>query len=374
VATCITSIPKIVAILTSQPAATLGGVEHVVRELVRGLELRGYEVMVLHRGNAAPRWLRHPNGCLVRGFSDLMLSWYLGRKLRNCGDRELAAVITNGPVGWYVPSVKGSSPKKLHFYHGTYRAQAEAIRPFIKHRGYLKLKWCDSMLIERSCGSGKQVLCNSEQTREEVQRFFGHQAITTWCPLDTCHFRPLDQSTCRTELGLPQQGRVALFVGSTHPMKGFPIVRSLMRSLPNVRWLLALRGSVPMDLSGNAGITVFQNAAYDVLPKLYSASDFTVVPSRYEAFGYVVAEAIACGTPPISSFGGASRVFLRESPLDRLLIEDGDDSDSYLVAARAILNDIPRFRQAVIEKARPAMVRTMAPENWWPRFLEVTGL
>ena len=365
---------KTVAILTSEPPTNPGGVEHVVRELVKGLELRGYEVLVLDRGNAAPRWLQHPNNRLVRALGDFLISWYLGRKLRDFGSLELAAVITHGPVGWYIPSFNGRSPKKVHFYHGTYRAQAEAIRPFIKYVGYLKLKWWDSMIIERACGAGKQVFCNSDQTKEEVGRFFSYEGITSWLPLDASHFRPVNQSKCRGELGLPEQGHVALFAGTTHPMKGFPIVRSLIRSLPGVRWLLALRGSIPAELGAESNVRIFADAPYDLLPTLYGAADFAVFPSRYEPFGYVVAEALACGTPVISSPGGASRLFLRGSPLDALLIEDAADSDGYLAVARDVLNDVPRYRQAVVEKARPRVVRTMAPENWWPRFLEVTGL
>jgi glycosyltransferase involved in cell wall biosynthesis len=367
-------VQKVVAILTSEAPTSPGGVEHVVRELLKGLEHRGYEVLVLHRENAVPTWLRHPQNRFARELSNLLISWYLGRKLRDFRERQFAAVISNGPVGWYVPNFKDNSPTKLHIYHGTYRGQAEAIRPFITQLGYLKLKWWDSMVIEKACGAGKKVLSNSDQTREEVHEYFDYEASTTWLPLDVTHFRPLRQVDCRNALGLPTEGAIGLFAGSIHPMKGFPIVQSLIQSLPGMRWLLALRGSVPADLSAKIGVRVFQNASYDLLPTLYGAADFAVFPSRYEPFGYVVAEALACGTPVIAAPGGASRLFLQPPLLDSLLIEDPTNFKEYVAATRRVLNDGPSYRRAVIQDARPKVVQTMAPENWWLRFFSVTGL
>lgn len=346
----------------------------MVRELVKGLDVRGYEVLVLHRGNAAPRWLQGSHGRMARGLGDCLLSFYLGRKLLDFQDRQFAAVISNGPIGWYLPELDQNPVRKLHIYHGTYRQQAEAARPFIKYQGYLKLKWWDSMILERACGKGKLVICNSDQTRDEVHRFFGFDGITTWLPLDTSHFRPLDRSDCRRTLGLPEQGPVGLFAGSVHPVKGFQMVRTLMRLLPGVRWLLALRGSIPADLGDDLRVKIFANASYDLLPILYAAADFTVFPSRYDSFGYVVAEALACGTPVIAAPSGASRLFLEAPPLDSLLMKGATDPEEYIGAAQKVLSDAPRYRQAVLHSARPKVLQTMAPENWWPRFLAVTGL
>jgi len=365
---------KTVAILTSEPLTTPGGVEHVVRELVKGLELRGYDVLVFHRDNAAPRWLRRSKGRLARGLGDFLLSWYLGRRLRDFSNGGLAAVITNGPVGWSVPNFIGASPKKVHIYHGTYRGQAEAIRPFITWKGYLKLKWWDSMVLERACGAGKHILCNSDQTRKEVQRFFGRRGVTTWVPLDTSHFRPLVQSQCRGRLGLPEDGLVGLFVGSTQPTKGWPTVLKLIRSFPGERWLLALRGIVPSESTSNGEVREFKDAPYDLLPTLYGAADLALAPSRYESFGYAVAESLACGTPVITTPTGASRLLLREYPLDFLVIHSASDVDKFKAAVSRVVREPESLRQVVVRTVRPQIQALMAPENWWPRFLEATGL
>ena len=362
------------AILTSEPPTSPGGVEHFVAELTKGLDQRGYDVQVLHRRSSAPSWLHDPQWFLVRQFGDLFVSWYLGQRLYDLKDRELAAVISNGPVGLHVPMINGRRYNSLHIYHGTYRQQAEAIRPFIKYRGYLKLKWWDSMVLERACGRGKVLLCNSDQTRDEIHRHFGFLGTTTWLPLDTAHFQPLDQRNCRHRLGLAERDSIGIFVGGAHPTKGFPVVQTLIDSLPGIRWILALRGGVPESLRGNSRVFIFENACRDLLPTLYGAADFAISPSRYESFGYVVAEALSCGIPVIASPGGASRLFLQDPPLDSLLVNEACDAEAYVRTARDVLSDPPRYRQAVLKKARPRVVQTMAPENWWPRFLAATGL
>jgi len=286
---------------------------------------------------------------------------------------DVAAVISNSDVGVY--PVRHATPfRSIHFYHGTYRGQAEGIRPFIKYGGYLYLKWWNSMVLERLSGRGKLVLCNSDQTREEVRRFFGHESVTMWLPLDTERFKPLDIDASRAALNLPKGKPIGVFVGSAHPMKGFPVVRSLIERMPEVHWVLALRGDSPEDMAGRPNVTILRDVPHDRIPSLYSTADFSVCPSLYEPFGYVVAESLACGTPVIASPGGASSTFLKHPPLDRLLISDPSSIDQFAAAAREILRAPEFYRQAVEEFVRPRLVELMSPESWWKRIAEVCGL
>lgn len=359
--------------LTSESPERPGGMERLMRPVTRQLEQGGYDVQAFHKENSLPAWLKSPSSWFGRHFADAMLGFFVGRAATKHLGPDVVAMMSHGPIGWY-PFRWPGALKKIHFYHGTYRAQAEAIRPFITRKGYWKMKWWDCMIWERLSGRGKLCVCNSGQTRDEVQRFFGYEGKTVWLPLDTHHFRPMDKVACRRSLGLSETAPLGCFVGSTQPAKNFPVVQALVRALPEVSWILALGGGGAEGLDGQPNVRIFRDAPGDQLPLIYGAADFTVCPSLYESFGYVVAEALACGTPVIASPTGASRLFLREPPLDRLFIADPGNVAGFRAAASAVLADPGRYRQIILEKVRPAIEARMSPPSWWKRFAEVTGL
>lgn len=359
-------------ILTGESPEKPGGMEHVVREVKRALEDHDYAVEVLHRHNSAPNWVARPSGKWQGYLADIFLSFYLGTELRKRVGRDTISVLSNGLVGWYMPGIP-SQVKKMHFYHGTYRGQADAIKGLISPMGAWKLKWWDSMVLEKFSGRAKLILCNSEQTHAEVLRFFGFYGKTVLNPMDLQRFKPHDQLEARKRLGLTKDKKIGIFVGSTEPTKGFPVVRCMIAALPEVKWILALRGNVPEDLKTNSQIAIYADASPDILPLLYSAADFAICPSRYEAFGYVVAEALACGTPVVSSMGGASRFLLADSPLNGCLVSRADAVNEYLSAIQAILED-PHYRKVVISLIRPKLAEAMSPEKWSSRFFAATGL
>src|SRR5262249_36485774 len=153
-----------------------------------------------------------------------------------------------------------------------YWGVATAIRPFITRKGYWKLKWWDSMGLERWSGRGKLAICNSDETRYEVERLFGCRCFTVGLPIDTSAFLPMDRAACRRELDLPQGRPVGLFAGSLQPHKGFPVVHALMKIIPQVHWLLLFRGSTPSKLKSGTGVTVLQDIPDAQLPVLYNAT------------------------------------------------------------------------------------------------------
>lgn len=321
-----------------------------------------------------PTWLRCPRGKLARYFADAALGYFIGRKVVSKLTGRVVAVISHGPVGWYPLHWPVPTAKRVHFYHGTYWGVAEAVRPFIRYRGYMKYKWWDAMVLERLSGRGKLCVANSEQSSEEVRRLFGYDCRTVWLPMDTSRFRPRDKAGCQRLLKLPEKGFIGLFVGSLEPHKGFPVVRALVLLFPQVHWVLVLRDVLPDDLKSRHNVTVLQDVPDEDLPLVYSAADFCVCPSRYEPFGYVVAEALACGTPVIAAPTGASRLFLKDPPLDRLLIADPEDVEAFGSAVLEVLANRSCFHRAVVERLGPELLLVMGPEAWWTRFQEATGV
>ena len=102
------------------------------------------------------------------------------------------------------------------------------------------------MLLTRLSGRGKLILCNSDQVAEEVARFFGYECHVVSL-IAARQSVPLDRAECRRALGLPVDALAGAFVGSLHPMKNFPMVRALIKALPEVYWIIALRGDLPKE-------------------------------------------------------------------------------------------------------------------------------
>jgi glycosyltransferase involved in cell wall biosynthesis len=361
-----------VYILTTEPPETLGGMETFIREQIRGFEQRDYTVRIFHRRNSGrDTFLRLANQ-VSRPLSDALLGWVVGMAAQRAMHEGVAAVISHGLVGWYPLRVPPRC-KQIHFYHGTYRAYAEVMRSHISLLGYWKMKWWDTMLLTRLSGRGKLILCNSGQVAAEVDRFFGYESQVVSL-IGKCQSAPLDRAECRRALGLPRDALVGAFIGSLHPMKNFPMVRALIQELPELHWIIALRGDLPKEPLPSPNVLLIQDVPSEMVPQIFSAADFSLCPSAYEPFGYVVPEALSCGTPVIASPGGASSLFLSDPPLDCLLVPDSNDREGFLSAVRKVLARPDFYRQMVLEHAQPRVEQCMSPENWWRRFFEVTGL
>jgi glycosyltransferase involved in cell wall biosynthesis len=229
------------------------------------------------------------------------------------------------------------------------------------------------MVLERYSGESNIKLCCSEPIRDEIRRYFGYDAKVMWYPIDLNHFRRLDKQECRRRLGIESK-TVGVYVGSAHPMKGFGAVEHIARKFPELTMLVAVRGPLPEGVQAIPNIRVFQNATYDVLPSLYNAADFSMCPSRYDPFPFVVSEALASGTPVIASPHGASLTYYNNDALKPLLTASTDDLDGFERAVREVLSDPQKWRDLIQARVRPHLEQMMAPENWWKRFLETVGI
>ncbi len=163
--------------------------------------------------------------------------------------------------------------------------------------------------------------------------------------VDTCHFYPIPADEAKQFIGLKPEDRMVLYVGRIEPLKG---VDTLIRAMSCLRVnelhrpvQLAIIGgepdASPQEMSAEmarlqrlcdelcmGGMVVFLGKrGQDTLPYYYSAAELLVMPSRYESFGMVALEAMACGTPVIASdVGGLG--FLVQDGETGFTVPDGE--------------------------------------------------
>jgi len=143
--------------------------------------------------------------------------------------------------------------------------------------------------------------------------------------IDTDRFRPDEalREACREELGIARDEKVVLFTGRMVWEKGvydFVHAAALAQSSPGnipVRYVMVGKGperDAVMARAEEIGIAklflFIEGHPYDRMRDLYNAADIFVLPSIStrmwkEQFGMVLVEAMACGTPVISTTSGS---------------------------------------------------------------------
>ena len=181
---------------------------------------------------------------------------------------------------------------------------------------------------ERVVKAVDAIVVSTEQEREDLCRLYqAHRPKVRVIPagVDLGLFRPVDKASARRALGLSEK-RIVLSVSRIDPLKGLDILIGAMARLEDRSdtRLLIVGGNPDRDREvmrlrsmaaemGLEDVITFVGAVPQIeLPNYYSAADVFVLPSYYESFGLVVLEAMACGTPVITSRIGGPMTFVTE--------------------------------------------------------------
>ena len=147
--------------------------------------------------------------------------------------------------------------------------------------------------------------------------------------LDRAMFRPLDRAQCRSQLGLPAAGPVLACVGGLIERKGQRFAIEALALIPGAKLLLA--GTGPdhdrlRALTAGLGLTDrvrFLGAMPQAeLPVVLSAADVFVLPTASEGLANVWVEALACGTPVVTTPLPGAQELLTDPAYGRLVARD----------------------------------------------------
>ena len=198
----------------------------------------------------------------------------------------------------------------------------------------------------------QHVITDSEFIRREVMSEFGISAdrVTTTLLAPRRMFKPRDEASRAATLSKHnlQQRSYFLVVGTLEPRKnvetavrahaGLP--EAIRRRFPLV--LVGMRGWLTSRLEGELKAPVECSEVRplgfvtdDELADLYSGATALVYPSVYEGFGLPPLEAMACGTPVITSNVSS----LPEVAGDAAVMHDPMDTDAHRNAMKRFIDD-----------------------------------
>ncbi len=264
----------------------------------------------------------------------------------------------------FVAPIVAPPPYVVTVYDLSFLRYPEAFRPF--NRWYL------TNFTSYSVNRAEAVITISESTRQDVINLLGiapDRVHTIYCGADAS-FRqlpPAEVAAFKAKHNLPDE--FILFLGTLEPRKN---VDGLIKAY--AEWKVQDADAPPLVIAGGKGWyydTIFElveqlnltdsirfpgYVPQNELPLWYNAATLFVYPSHFEGFGLPVLEAMACGTPVITS---------TTSSLPEVVGQDGtgylvDPADiNALAEAMATLMTNPEQRAKMVEQglARAATFR-----------------
>jgi glycosyltransferase involved in cell wall biosynthesis len=211
-----------------------------------------------------------------------------------------------------------------------------------------------SRTVPRSLRRASLVLVDSQASRSDLLRLFSvsPERVTVIYPGVDQHFCPLSTSASepvRQRLGLPEQ--FLLFVGTLEPRKNLVRLLEALQRVPDVPDLVIAgrKGWLYEEIFATVERLEMQDQVRFLdfvddadLPALYNLASAFVYPSLYEGFGLPVAEALACGTPVVTSAVAS----LPEVAGDAAILVDPLDTAGIAEGIRQALQQANRLRHA----------------------------
>ena len=198
---------------------------------------------------------------------------------------------------------------------------------------------------------------------------------TLWIPLwvDTDKFKPMGGDDVRSlkERLCGPGGKLVLFVGRLHPIKG---IRYLFTAFKKV---LKRRGDVYLALIGGGDqadkykqlsralgiedkVRFLGYIVHDELPRYYNSADVFVLPSLSEEFSNTILEAMACKVPVVATSVGGNPYLIEDGATGFLVPPRNSDELAkkilfVLENKRAVMDIVERAYRNVMEYNRQAV-------------------
>lgn len=327
-----------------------GGMDMANYALARHLAQVGYETHLV--GHSAAKELLALPGIHFHRVPKPASSYLMGAPLLDRSGRRWAREIASrgGRVLVNGGNCLGADLNWVHYVHAAYSPETRG--------GWLRLvksRWEQRKFLadERRClGRAKVIIANSHRTKNNLVTLLGlpdQKIRVIYYGVESDAFQsqtPEMKSSAREALGWPPHRLKAIFIGALGDRrKGFDILFQAWHQLcSDSTWdvdlvvvgtgaeLSSWRSRAADDpmLTGRMEFLGFRK---DV-PRILAGADLLVAPTRYEAYGLGVHEALCCGVPAIvnKSAGVAERY---PPQLAAFLIEDPPSESALVNCLRA---------------------------------------
>jgi D-inositol-3-phosphate glycosyltransferase len=209
----------------------------------------------------------------------------------------------------------------------------------------------------RIIGCSDAVLASCDAEVAQLVRLYGADPsrVEIVAPgVDHAFFAPGQRRQARRAIGLPEDGRMLLFVGRIQPLKGLEVAIRALSELadrcPDAFLVVVGGPSGPSgqaevdrmhalvdDLGLGPRVRFVAPQAHELLSTYYRAADVSVVPSRSESFGLVALEAAACGIPVVAAAVGGLTSLVDDGRTGYLI--EGRSPADFAAALERILSD-----------------------------------
>ncbi len=364
--------------LVSGDFVKTGGMDRANHALASYLARQGIPVhLVAHRADSD---LFGQGDVTLHRVAKPLNSYLLGEPFLDRAGRRQAArvarqggrvVVNGGNCAW-------ADVNWVHYVHAAWTARAEGS---VLRRAKRAVSHRRALAAERRVLSGARVVvANSEQTRGVLLERLGlepERVHTLYYGSDPGRFRPptdAERAEARDRLGWSGDRPVVAFVGALGDRrKGLDTLLSAWRTLENgsswdARLVVIGAGLSPGRTAEEShGSVEFLGFRRD-MPEILRACDALVSPTRYEAYGLNVHEALCCGLAAlVSRSAGVAERYPAE--LAALLIPDPDDPTD--LASRLLAWRENRVGLAPAIQALSVQLRAQTWDQMAARFLQI---
>lgn len=326
--------------------------------------------LVAHRVD--PALLQHSNVAFEKVRKPLNSYLLGGPLLRRCGAAVGAAILREG--GRVVVNGGNCPLPDVNWVHYVHRAYASAPQGSLLRRAkHRYARWCHLREEAAAFRVARRFIANSNRTKEDLIRDYQIDASkidVVYYGTDADRFAPAthdERTATRRALGWSDNRCYVAFVGAmADRRKGFDTLFEAwqrFRASPTQATLVVIgtgaeladwkQKSAAAGLGQSIQFLGFRSDVHSIL----RSCDALVSPTRYEAYGLGVHEALCCGIPAIVS--AAAGVAERYPPEYReLLLPDAGDVNDLATRLRECVTNSVQWRSKMIPFSAQLRQRT----------------